>query len=67
MSSKDIKSPINFIKNNTSKHIPLEKSGDFVCKVFPITYYHLSMTDNDILKDLLLDKIVADAKNLEIP
>lgn len=67
MSSKDIKSPINFIKNNTSKQIPLGKSGDFVCKVFPITYYHLSMTDNDILKDLLLDKIVADAKNLEIP
>lgn len=67
MSSKDIKSPINFIKNNTSKQIPLGKSEDFVCKVFPITYYHLSMTDNDILKDLLLDKIVADAKNLEIP
>ena len=67
MSSKDIKSPINFIKNNTSKQIPLGKSGDFVCKVFPITYYHLSMTDNDMLKDLLLDKIVADAKNLEIP
>lgn len=67
MSSKDIKSPINFIKNNTPKQIPLGKSEDFVCKVFPITYYHLSMTDNDILKDLLLDKIVADAKNLEIP
>ena len=67
MSSKDIKSPINFIKNNTSKQIPLGKSGDFVCKVFPITYYHLSMTDNDKLKDLLIDKIVKDAKNLEIP
>ena len=67
MSSKDIKSPINFIKNNTSKQIPLGKSGDFVRKVFPITYYHLSMTDNDMLKDLLVDKIVEDAKNLEIP
>lgn len=67
MSLENIKSPINFIKNDTSKQIPLGKSGDFVCKVFPITYYHLSMTDNDILKDLLVDKIVADAKNLEIP
>ena len=69
MSSKDIKSPINFIKNDTSDKTLLEKSKsvDFVCKVFPITYYHLSMTDNDKLKDLLIDKIVADAKNLEIP
>ena len=67
MSLENIKSPINFIKNDTSKQIPLGKSGDFVCKVFPITYYHLSMTDNDKLKDLLIDKIVKDAKNLEIP
>lgn len=67
MSSKDIKSPINFIKNNTSKQIPLEQSGNFVQKMFPITYYHLSMTDNDTLKELLVNKIVADAKNLEIP
>lgn len=67
MSLENIKSPINFIKNNTPKQIPLGKSEDFVCKVFPITYYHLSMTDNDKLKDLLIDKIVKDAKNLEIP
>ena len=69
MSLENIKSPINFIKNDTSNKTILEKtkSTDFVCKVFPITYYHLSMTDNDMLKDLLVDKIVADAKNLEIP
>ena len=69
MSLENIKSPINFIKNDTSGETLLEKSKstDFVCKVFPITYYHLSMTDNDMLKDLLVDKIVADAKNLEIP
>lgn len=67
MSSKDTKSPINYIKNNTSKQISLEKSGDFVQKIFPITYYHLSMTDNDTLKELLVNKIVGDSKNLKVP
>lgn len=67
MRSKDTKSPINYIKNNTSKQISLEKSGDFVQKIFPITYYHLSMTDNDTLKELLVNKIVGDSKNLKVP
>jgi hypothetical protein len=36
-------------------------------KVFPITYYHLNVRNNDKLKELLVDKIVEDAKNLPIP
>lgn len=72
MSSKDIKSPINFIKSNSPKKVstgtvPLERPSNFVRQIFPITYYHLSITDNDTLKELLVDKIVTDAKNLEVP
>ena len=72
MSSKDIKSPINFIKSDSAKRVstgtaPLVGSSNFVRQVFPITYYHLSITDNDTLKELLVNKIVEDAKNLEIP
>ena len=35
--------------------------------IFPLTYYHVSLRENDMLKDTLLDKIVEDAKELEIP
>ena len=72
MSSKDIKSPINFIKSDSPKKVstgtvPLERPSNFVRQIFPITYYHLSILDNDTLKELLVNKIVEDAKNLEIP
>jgi len=72
MRSKDIKSPINFIKSDNSKQVPTENvplgiPSNFVRQIFPITYYHLSITDNDTLKELLVNKIVEDAKNLEIP
>ena len=36
-------------------------------KVFPLTYYHLNIGDNERIKNLLLDKIVEDAKSLPIP
>jgi len=67
MSSENNKSPINFITKDVSNQVPLVRTEDFVRKVFPITYYHLSMNDNDKLKELLVDKIVRDAKDLEIP
>jgi len=36
-------------------------------KVFPLTYYHLNISDNKNIKNLLADKIVEDAKSLPIP
>ena len=72
MSSKDIKNPINFIKSDSVKRVstgtaPLVGSSNFVRQIFPITYYHLSITDNDTLKELLVNKIVEDAKSLKVP
>ena len=67
MSYKDNKSLINFLNKEPTSQLPLVRKHDFVRKAFPITYYHLSMTDNDVLKELLVDKIVSDAKDLKIP
>ena len=77
MSSKiirpvNVKNNINHInKDHTSKKL-IKKSltgmiNSTQVKVFPITYYHLSMNDNDELKDLLVDKILEDSKDLKIP
>ena len=36
-------------------------------KIFPVTYFHLNIPDNKMLKDNLSDKIVKDSENLPIP
>jgi len=36
-------------------------------QIFPLTYYHVNIHNNDELKKVLVDKIVEDAKELEVP
>ena len=36
-------------------------------EIFPFTYYHVNIPNNNVLKSILLNKIVEDAKELEIP
>ena len=67
MSFKDVNSPVNFLSKESSNQVPIVRRDDFARRVFPITYYHLSMNDNDTLKELLVDKIVKDSENLPIP
>ena len=67
MESKNIKSPVNFLNKDISNQVPIGRRDSVERRIFPITYYHLSMTDNDMLKDLLVDKIVNDAMHLPIP
>ena len=67
MSFKDVNSPVNFLSKESSNQVPIVRRDDFARRIFPITYYHLSMNDNDTLKELLVDKIVKDSENLPIP
>ena len=81
ISPVDIKNKFNFVdkestdkvtkrlgkgqsQNSTGKKKYLE---GIQRNIFPFTYYHLSITDNDDIKDLLLDKIVQDSKDLPVP
>ena len=77
----DISNKFNFVDKNSTDKIrdrintgqiqdPSKKKNyldGIQRRVFPITYYHLSITDNDQIKELLLDKIVKDSKELPIP
>lgn len=45
-------------------HIPNPRND---VKIFPLTYYHLPVDNNDELKELLVDKIMEDSKDLPIP
>ena len=47
MSFKDVNSPVNFLSKESSNQVPIVRRDDFARRVFPITYYHLSMNDND--------------------
>lgn len=52
----DIGSVINFTSNPRDK-----------VEIFPLTYYHVNIHNNDELKKDLVNKIVEDVKELEVP